>query len=472
MKLHFERFSAFLLFLALALSSWGQKVVLHETFDNFKGEGGNPTEKHPEGQWNGSMKSPKITSRQLSDWQHVGEIYQAHQCAKVGKAAQSASLTTPALTGLSGKAVLTFRAGSWDGKKYSHDIKVSIVDGGTLTPAQVTLEAGKFNTYTFTIEGATATSKIRIEGAAPKNNMFFLDDVKVVASEEGGQVNPPTPPTPPQPQPKPTEIRTLDQLKGLADGTAVVLLMGRDNPAYVNALVGKTECYVADTTAALLLRNFLPTDAGWHPTMRGALMGRIEATYATEAGLPTLRPTAKSTGETVLCIDLFGERKALPATIENLADFPAQKVLLTDVTLGRQEARYYAEQDGKRIYLSSQIEAWKSLLEGDLTTRRFTLQAVVGVAKGAPQLLPLALDEVMTQLVLKEDQDPTADIAAPRRPNCRCGFAPHTATRAMAHSVPAFCYGRSGRSLWDGTFHTGLRRLHPRQSQGALPRHR
>ncbi|RKV71819.1 MAG: hypothetical protein D8B56_05795, partial [Alloprevotella sp.] len=274
MKLHFERFSAFLLFLALALSSWGQKVVLHETFDNFKGEGGNPTEKHPEGQWSGSMKSPKITSRQLSDWQHVGEIYQAYQCAKVGKAAQSASLTTPALTGLSGKAVLTFRAGSWDNKKYSHDIKISIVDGGTLTPAQVTLEAGKFNTYTFTIEGATATSKIRIEGAAPKNNMFFLDDVKVVASEEGGQVNPPTPPTPPQPQPKPTEIRTLDQLKGLADGTAVVLLMGRDNPAYVNALVGKTECYVADTTAALLLRNFLPTDAGWHPTMRGALMGR------------------------------------------------------------------------------------------------------------------------------------------------------------------------------------------------------
>lgn len=412
MKLHFERFSAFLLFLALALSSWGQKVVLHETFDNFKGEGGNPTEKHPEGQWSGSMKSPKITSGHLSGWQHVGEIYQAHQCAKVGKAAQSASLTTPALTGLSGKAVLTFRAGSWDNKKYSHDIKISIVDGGTLTPAQVTLEAGKFNTYTFTIEGATATSKIRIEGAAPKNNMFFLDDVKVVASEEGGQVNPPTPPTPPQPQPKPTEIRTLDQLKGLADGTAVVLLMGRDNPAYVNALVGKTECYVADTTAALLLRNFLPTDAGWHPTMRGALMGRIEATYATEAGLPTLRPTAKSTGETVLCIDQFGERKALPATIENLADFPAQKVLLTDVTLGRQEARYYAEQGGKRIYLSSQIEAWKSLLEGDLTTRRFTLQAVVGVAKGAPQLLPLALDEVMTQLVLKEDQDPTADIAA------------------------------------------------------------
>ena len=188
--------------------------------------------------------------------------------------------------------------------------------------------------------------------------------------------------------------------------------MGHDNPAYVNALVGKTECYVADTTAALLLRNFLPTDAGWHPTMRGALMGRIEATYATEAGLPTLRPTAKSTGETVLCIDQFGERKALPATIENLADFPAQKVLLTDVTLGRQEARYYAEQGGKRIYLSSQIEAWKSLLEGDLTTRRFTLQAVVGVAKGAPQLLPLALAEVMTQLVFKEDQDPTADIAA------------------------------------------------------------
>lgn len=411
MKLHFERFSVFLLFLALALSSWGQKVVLHETFDNFNGDGGNPTEEHPEGQWKGNnLKLPKITSAHLSGWQIVGDVYQGHQCAKVGKSTKSAALTTPALTELSGKAVLTFRAGSWDGKNYSRDIKVSIVDGGTLTPAQVTLEAGKFNTYTFTIEGATATSKIRIEGAANKSNVFFLDDVKVVASEEGGQVDPPTPPTPPQPQP--TEIRTLDQLKGLADGTPVVLLMGRQNPAYVNALVGKTECYVADKTAAVMLHNFLPTDAGWHPAMQGALMGRIEATYSTTAGLPTLTATDKSTGETVLCLDAFGQQKAIATTLDKLADFPANKVLLTDVTLGKEGARYYAQQGTTLVYFSPQIEAWKNLLEGDLTTRRFTLQAVVGMAANAPQLLPLALNEVMTQLVLKEDQDPTADIAA------------------------------------------------------------
>lgn len=328
----------------------------------------------------------------------------------MGTAKESAALTTPALTGLSGKGVLTFRAGSWDNKKYSHTIKVTIVGGGTITPEKVTLEVAKFNTYTFTIEGATPTSKIRIGGAAADKNVFFLDDVKVEASESGGTVTPPTPPTPPEE--KPREIRNLAQLKGLADGTAVVLLMGRDNPAYVNALVGKGECYVADTTAALMLRNFLPTDAGWHPTMRGALMGRIEATYTTEAGLPTLRPTAKSTGETVLCLDQFGERKALPATIEHLADFPAQKVVLTDVTLGRQEGRYYAEQGGKRIYLSSQIEAWKSLLESDLPVRRFTLQAVVGVDKGHPVLLPLALEEDIPQITLSEDEDPTAVLAA------------------------------------------------------------
>ena len=76
MKLHFERFSTFLLFLALALSSWGQKVVLHETFDNFKGEGGNPTTEAPEGVWKGSMKSSKVTEGQLPNWQLKYEVIQ------------------------------------------------------------------------------------------------------------------------------------------------------------------------------------------------------------------------------------------------------------------------------------------------------------------------------------------------------------------------------------------------------------
>ena len=85
--------------------------------------------------------------------------------------------TTPAL-GLSGSAVLTFRAGAWDNSQEQTTLKVSI-SAGSLSEESVELSKGAFNTYTIDITNGTAESTITFAGAQASKSRFFLDDVVV-----------------------------------------------------------------------------------------------------------------------------------------------------------------------------------------------------------------------------------------------------------------------------------------------------
>ncbi len=144
------------------------KEYFKETFDQTKGTGGN------DGSWNGSIASSTLTTDNTG-WTFTKEGG-AKQCAKFGTGSVQGSATTPALTSLTGSAVLTFRAGAWKGDATTLNLSISV---GKLSEESVTLADASFSTYTINITGATKESKITFKGEQTSNSRFFLDDVVV-----------------------------------------------------------------------------------------------------------------------------------------------------------------------------------------------------------------------------------------------------------------------------------------------------
>lgn len=162
-------------------------LVFYESFDKNDGTGGN------DGEWSGSIAASDI-QYDVAGWT-CENAKGANMCAKFGIGSAKGKATTPALTGLAGDAVLTFKAGAWNIDKNT-TLNISITNG-TLDKASVNLKKGEFTEYTINITGADATSKITFEAAADKNNRFFLDEVKVkqvavstpTITPNGGDVN-------------------------------------------------------------------------------------------------------------------------------------------------------------------------------------------------------------------------------------------------------------------------------------------
>ena len=144
------------------------KEYFNETFDKTDGTGGN------DGSWNGTIASSTLTTDNTG-WTFTKEGG-ANQCAKFGTGSAQGSATTPALTGLTGSAVLTFRAGAWKGDATTLNLSISV---GKLSEESVTLADASFSTYTINITGATEESKITFKGKQTSNSRFFLDDVVV-----------------------------------------------------------------------------------------------------------------------------------------------------------------------------------------------------------------------------------------------------------------------------------------------------
>lgn len=148
-----------------------ENLVFYESFDKNDGTGGN------DGKWSGNIASSEI-QYDVAGWMFAN-AKGANKCARIGTSSKGTA-TTPALTGLAGDAVLTFKAGAWDGSSEKTTLNISITNG-TLDKASVELNKGVFTEYTINITGADATSKIKFEAVEDKNNRFFLDEVKVAA---------------------------------------------------------------------------------------------------------------------------------------------------------------------------------------------------------------------------------------------------------------------------------------------------
>ena len=148
-----------------------EDLVFYESFDKNDGTGGN------DGKWSGNIAADDI-QYDVAGWTFIN-AKGANKCARIGTGSKGTA-TTPALTGLDGDAVLTFKAGAWNIEKENTTLNISITNG-TLDKTSVVLKKGEFTEYTINITRADATSKIKFEAAEDKNNRFFLDEVKVVA---------------------------------------------------------------------------------------------------------------------------------------------------------------------------------------------------------------------------------------------------------------------------------------------------
>ena len=99
-------------------------------------------------------------------------------CVKLGSSSVG-SATTPALGITASSASLTFDAAIWDNKDDNTMLTLSIEGEGTITPETVTAaQKGQWYSFTATITGANAETKVKITGT-PAKTRFFLDDIKV-----------------------------------------------------------------------------------------------------------------------------------------------------------------------------------------------------------------------------------------------------------------------------------------------------
>lgn len=139
-------------------------LVFYESFDKNDGKGGN------DGKWSGSIASNDI-QYDVTGWT-CPNASGANKCAKFGTSSKKGTATTPALTGLEGDAILTFKAAPWntEGGKMS----VTISDG-TIETSEFELINNTFTEYSVKISGG-ATSKITFTSSEDR---FFLDEVKV-----------------------------------------------------------------------------------------------------------------------------------------------------------------------------------------------------------------------------------------------------------------------------------------------------
>lgn len=157
-------------------------LVFYESFDQNDGTGGN------DGQWNGNIATSSI-KYDVTGWT-CPNASGANKCAKFGTSGKKGTATTPALTGLEGDAILTFKAAPWDKEGGKMTVAIS---NGTIEEAEFVLSNNTFTEYSVKIRGG-ATSKITFTS---ENKRFFLDEVKVkqvavstpTITPNGGDVN-------------------------------------------------------------------------------------------------------------------------------------------------------------------------------------------------------------------------------------------------------------------------------------------
>lgn len=170
-----------------AIASYADEgdVLFHESFNKCKGVGGN------DGNWFNFTWTAYITvdSCDNEGWtfgktQTNGFSYSADSCARFGDSSfKFGYATTPVLKGLSGKAILKFKAAAWklDSEGNTLDLSAS---GIKLTQNSITLTKGAWTEYTvYLTKPQTSTSpNITFKTTKGKGTKgrFFLDEIYVI----------------------------------------------------------------------------------------------------------------------------------------------------------------------------------------------------------------------------------------------------------------------------------------------------
>lgn len=152
-------------------------ILLHETFDNCAGTGGN------DGKYSGSIANASFQP-DLRGWKVVS-AYGGDKCARLGTSiAGTGVVISPEFTLPGDTVTLSFRAAGWntssDGTNLTLSLSTTVakfVASGS-SDLRLTMTKGAWTTYTVKIVG---TGKVTLTFTPSKR--FFLDDVKVQARQ-------------------------------------------------------------------------------------------------------------------------------------------------------------------------------------------------------------------------------------------------------------------------------------------------
>ena len=141
-------------------------ALFYESFDQCDGTGGN------DGTFSGNVGTASKFKTDNSGWTANGDkYYGCDRCAKFGTSSVKGEVTSPSFA-VDGTGTMTFKAAPFGTDGTTLNLSVS---KGTISPATVTMEAGKFTNFTATI---TATGNVKVTFTPAKR--FFLDEVLVV----------------------------------------------------------------------------------------------------------------------------------------------------------------------------------------------------------------------------------------------------------------------------------------------------
>ncbi|MBQ6652898.1 MAG: hypothetical protein IJM81_05825, partial [Prevotella sp.] len=177
------------------------EVILHETFDQCAGTGGN------DNKWSGSIASATFTPDldgweiyHTTDWESFdnGKGFGANKCARFGTGTYSPVVLSPLFT-FDDEAILTFKIAPWGNDEKGLEVYLENYDTEsyvTLTEKGEEMTAGQWNEYSFDIEG---DGKSQYYLSFYPDKRIFLDEVKVVYAEA------------------PTGIKQVNAEKGIKD---------------------------------------------------------------------------------------------------------------------------------------------------------------------------------------------------------------------------------------------------------------
>lgn len=164
-------------------SATAQTVVFQETFSKCNYE-----PKDNEGTWNAADGEDKGSSldnyTDVAGWTGT-KVYDGVGNVKMGTSSKAGTLTSPAI-GVTGDAVLTFKAHSWKGD--TGKLLLSISGGATLSESEFTLNNGAdddWSEFTVNITGMTTSSQLTFTSSKASKGRFYLDDVTITANTSG-----------------------------------------------------------------------------------------------------------------------------------------------------------------------------------------------------------------------------------------------------------------------------------------------
>lgn len=164
-------------------SATAQTVVFQETFSKCNYE-----PKDNEGTWNAADGEDKGSSldnyTDVAGWTGT-KVYDGVGNVKMGTSSKAGTLTSPAI-GVTGDAVLTFKAHSWKGD--TGKLLLSISGGATLSESEFTLNNGAdddWSEFTVNITGMTTSSQLTFTSSKASKGRFYLDDVTITVNTSG-----------------------------------------------------------------------------------------------------------------------------------------------------------------------------------------------------------------------------------------------------------------------------------------------